>query len=436
MNTPKLSSIAQEFKKIKAAAFTSSAIFNAEYEAAQSTYAHQVRVAKSTGLTQGKAKAQTDMSKLFGKVGLGYKYNAPVVLANFVYSMEEHFDPMRVLVQLKNMEAWNGFVNDARERTAARLSWLGMTKGKDEQDAIGVPMLEMPLVRDGNGDGVTLESKHDILEFLSLPMYKQQLMYTHSSKLASSMMSPIAELDNECMATLQLLKERAEKKAERRMKGEKKGSLTDKLILRKSNKPLSVYMVTHVVNRYLEQCVRLSVITHIHIESSTAAMTKAIAEAGGQDAQHRDFKVEGYSDLSKNESNGYCDPGQIDQIRQRYLDGDEERGIEGIESMQDTLDALELIEAALLKSIDMAHEESLKANKEDDIKPAVYMYQRMGAEEFKGIESRDEAKKIIIESRAAFIDGLKKHSEMQNEDTARYDAMWRTVRTFEAGDME
>jgi hypothetical protein len=146
--------------------------------------------------------------------------------------------------------------------------------------------------------------------------------------------------------------------------------------------------------------------------------------------------VEGYSDLSKNESNGYCDPGQIDQIRQRYLDGDEERGIEGIESMQDTLDALELIEAALLKSVEMAHNESLKANKEDDIKPAVYMYQRIGAEEFKGIECRDEAKKIIVEGRAAFIDDLKKHSKAQNEDTARYDAMWRTVRTFEAGDME
>lgn len=393
-----------QLSKVTKTIATSTALFNSAYERAESQYAQQVRLA-------GGKQKETDMYKLRYAQQMTYLSLARTYLANAAYRYGNDIVALqRSVDELCSMHQFNAA---AQTKMQTRMGWSSL--------------LELPLVSMYNGDvRVDVMDKQRMLSILSDKYDLERFVVNNSSQRAIDLLAPLTELVSqpENIAVWEQLRDHARNKAARRLMAGQ-ATRTDRIILKKA--PMTVYMVAPVLSRYLGSALGALRYTEYQLSYRTDAMNKAIKEAAGLEAQHRDYKVSGYSDLSKNEKEGYYDESQVESIRQQYMEGDDERGVVGIETIVDSVEAMRNIEQCLL---DIIHE-SRKVCKDADTEVAQWAYVWVPGDQPRPITDRDEAMAQLEVWAAERRERNQELRMVQRDDEGRYMARSIQVPTFE-----
>lgn len=410
-NTMKtLTTLTQIIRSINTDAVKSTAHFNAAYEEAERAWAHELR-----SNVPFKERA---LYKLSQELKSGYRTVVSEFVAEVAHQAVKTNDLDAFLEQVDHLRKWNDFCELALHKTQRRMHM------KNLHD---IPLLT---IREGE-TWKTVEDIDMLLSTLEDEVTLNQLLISNSGSLAHTYMQPLLDLETAFPREWELLSGSVVTKAKRR-KDQGQGSKTDDIVLGEST--MTTYMMPFVLNRFLGEIAKQEVRLEANIERMEDMKAAAIKETDGRAGEHRDRKVEGYSDLSRQElgPKGYANTAAVasGQTASYYDDGNEEFGIIGIRQMKDNLQALQVFEDTILELMD--HKLSALFHKSEVMHPAqpTYAYKRFSDGEFAPITDKEEAISYLAEQRKQFIEQQRKERLVTREDTARYDAMNMHVPTF------
>lgn len=378
----------------------STALFNQAFVEAEAVYKDEVRLAG------GKTK-ETRLAKLMWSMRFEFNRVMPRLIANIAYAHGDNMVKLRE--QLNVVSKLHDFNAAAQMKMQTRMSWSAY--------------MELPLLKMYQADTeCTVDDINKLCSVLSDREDYDRFIIRNSSLYARDLMQPLTEVAMGCKNTWGDLQEVVRKAALNRM-SRGTGSKTDKIICRQAE--LNTYMIPYVASRYLKVVLGSWDYTTRQIAYSQEQCDKAVRENVGLEGDARTRTVDGYTDLSHSEKEGYCDGSQADAIRQRYLEGDDEKGIIGIAEMQGRLDDLELIEQTLLDIIQTAI--TACKNAKLDAPGWAYTWDANG--------NPVQDRKVALAMKAEYIAMKRAQREktymQQRDDEGRYFARCIKVPTFE-----
>lgn len=385
-------------------AIRSTAHFNACYDKAEGDWAKETRM--------GVPFRERSVFKLAASIKEGYRSGVAEFVAEVAYRLIQSRDIATFKAQIEHLVMWNGFCLDALVKCQLRMGY------KDLHD--------LPLITIREGETwKQVEDAETLVRTLSDEVTTQNLLISNSGSLAMHLFSPIAELSKEFPKAWDVLHSGIVKKAKNNKKAGR-FSLTDKIVLNEST--MTAYMMPYVLNRLLAESIRQETIIESRIEYIESRKDAAIKEADGRAGEHRDIKVAGYSDLSKQEfgPTGYCNTHEVasGNVARYYEQGNAEFGIMGSNEYIEILEGIHQIENGIAELMEGALDATYaKAELQHTGNKPTYAWKLYGEDQFEPITDRDEAKAFNTARYEAFREELRKKRAVTKEDTARYIAM-------------
>lgn len=387
----------------------STAFFNAAFNAAESHWARELR-------TNVPFK-ERELYKLTQEIKNSYNGASAEFVASIAYDAVQSGDMVQFEQELVHLTSWRAFCQSALQKTQRRIQMVNLHD------------LALFSIREGE-TWKTIDDVELLLSTLEHEVTLNQLLISNSGALAHHYMLPLLELEQAFSPAWERLTSSLIRKSLGRVK-RKQGSKTDEIILGKST--MTTYMLPFVLNRFLGDITKQEVNLAASIEFMEEKKAAAILETDGRAGEHRDRKVEGYSDLSRQEHGpkGYTNTSAVDtgQTASYYDDGNEELGIMGITQMNDLLQAMQVFEETILEMMDTLSAAFSDAEVEHPAKPT-YAYRVHGEGDFEALTNKDEALAHLVAERKKFLEAKRKEKLITREDTARYDAMNMHVPTF------
>lgn len=391
-------------------AVKSTAHFNEAYDKAEKQWPHEMR--SNVEFTE------RALYKLSRQIKDGYNNVVSEFVAEIAHTAVETGDLARFEQEVTHLVNWNNFCEAALHKTQRRMQM------KNLHD------IALFSVREGE-TWKTIDDVDMLLSTLEDEVTLNQLLISNSGSVAHHYMKPVLELEETFKKEWDVVCAGVVKKATGRVK-RGLGSKTDDIVLGKST--MTTYMMPFVLNRFLNEITKQEVRLSASIDFMEEKKEAAIKETDGRAGEHRDRKVAGYSDLSREElgPKGFTNTADVKsgQTARYYEEGNEELGIMGINEMRDIVQAMHVFENTILELIDHKLSAAFANAEIEHPAKATYAYKMVSEGVFDPITSKQEAADYLAEQRKQFIEQQRKQRLITREDTARYDAMNMHVPTF------
>ncbi|NYR11286.1 hypothetical protein HC000_02070 [Pseudoalteromonas sp. MIP2626] len=401
--------VAQIIASVNSQVVKSTAYFNEAFDTAESHWARELRTN-----VPFKERALYALSQ---EIKRSYNGASAEFVAEIAHKAVRSNDLVTFERELTHLVNWKNFCEAALHKTQRRMQMVNLHD------------LALFSLREGE-TWKTINDVEILLSTLEHEVTLNQLLISNSGSLAHHYMQPLLELEQAFNPAWERLTSSLVRKSLGRMK-RRQGSKTDEIILGKST--MTTYMLPFVLNRFLADITKQEVNLAASIEFMEEKKAAAINETDGRAGEHRDRKVEGYSDLSRQEHGpkGYTNTSAVNtgQTASYYDDGNEELGIMGITQMNDLLQAMQVFEETILEMMDTLSAAFSDAEVEHPAKPT-YAYKVHGEGDFEALTNKDEALAHLVAERKKFLEAKRKEKLITREDTARYDAMNMHVPTF------
>ncbi|MBB1407481.1 hypothetical protein H5079_17930 [Pseudoalteromonas sp. SG44-5] len=401
--------VAQIIASVNSQVVKSTAYFNEAFDTAARVWARELRTN-----VPFKERALYALSQ---EIKRSYNGASAEFVAEIAHKAVRSNDLVTFERELTHLVNWKNFCEAALHKTQRRMQMVNLHD------------LALFSLREGE-TWKTISDVEILLSTLEDEVTLNQLLISNSGSLAHHYMQPLLELEQAFTPAWELLTSSIIKGSMRRVKIGR-GRKTDDIMLGRST--MTTYMMPFVLNRFLGEIVKHEVRLSASIQFMEDRKAAAIKETDGRAGEHRDQKVAGYSDLSRQEfgPKGYTNTADVQsgQTARYYDEGNAEMGILGITQMVDLVQSMQVFEDTILELMDELS--AVFANSEVlHVAKPTYAYKVHGPDDFEAITDRDAAVEYLANERQKFIEVQRKARLVTREDTARYDAMNMHVPTF------